>query len=108
MLFVFFSSYFHNNIIYFQFVNDKACVPSGNSHMKGAVVRNTVSICICDVMDGTDSVMSWMALTAMITWPMVYTMDRYTMVLWKVEMRGDVQIHIHTHKSFDYGYLDHS
>jgi len=23
--------------------------------MKGAVVRNTVSICICDVMDGTDS-----------------------------------------------------
>lgn len=30
-------------------------VPSGNSHMEGHVVRNTVFIAVCDVMDGTDS-----------------------------------------------------
>lgn len=48
-------AHIHNNIIYFQIVNDKACPKQYNSHMKGHVFRNTVSIAICDVMDGTDS-----------------------------------------------------
>lgn len=30
-------------------------IPSSNSHMEGPVVRCTISVGICDVMDGTDS-----------------------------------------------------
>ena len=47
------------------------------------------------------SVMSWMALTAITTCPIVYTMDRYTMVLHRERefMRMSLSIHHFIFKS---------